>query len=505
MKEKRQRTKKRNDKYNNSSCDNTMTFQECELAVLRQSVDTIEEEQGRRIVQNDDVKKILEIVEKFIVTKKLVCYGGTAINNILPKNAQFYDKSVDLPDYDFFSPNALENAKELADIYYKEGYTDVEAKAGVHMGTFKVFVNFIPIADITQLVDPLYKSIYKDSIMIAGIRYAPPDYLRMGMYLELSRPNGDISRWEKVFKRLTLLNTHYPMNSGNCHQIDLQRDLDSNKEQSEQLYTIARDTLIAQGVVFFGGYASSLYSKYTSKLEKQELKKIPDFDVITEDINRTAIILKEQLTREGFKNVKTVANKAIGEIIPESIEVLVGEETIAMLYSPIACHNYNILQIGNNKVNVATIDTILSFYLSFIYLDSIFHKERVLCMAKYLFDLEQKTRLNQRGLLKRFSMNCYGKQTTLEDMRSEKSDKFKELKNNRDSKEYEMWFLRYVPQSIFEKKQNKLLIKEKEKEKKRVSRIKSKTAKESDMSKSKRSTKKKNPIAKLFNKLRGSD
>ena len=47
-------------------------------------------------------------------------------------------------------------------------------------------------------------------------------------------------------------------------------------------------------------------------------------------------------------------------------------------------------------------------------------------------------------------MNCYGKQKTLEDLRSEKNDKFKEFterKLDRESKEYNMWFLKYVPKS----------------------------------------------------------
>ncbi len=50
--------------------------------------------------------------------------------------------------------------------------------------------------------------------MVNGIRYAPPNFLRMNMYLELSRPAGDVSRWEKVFKRrvtteyLTLTNAY---------------------------------------------------------------------------------------------------------------------------------------------------------------------------------------------------------------------------------------------------------------------------------------------------------
>ena len=98
-----------------------------------------------------------------------MCYGGTAINNILPEEDQFYDKSVEIPDYDFYSPDALKHAKKLADIYFKAGYTEVEAKAGQHPGTFKVFVNFIPVADITQMDPVLYRRVKKKAIMVDGI------------------------------------------------------------------------------------------------------------------------------------------------------------------------------------------------------------------------------------------------------------------------------------------------------------------------------------------------
>ena len=62
-----------------------------------------------------------------------------------------------------------------------------------------------------------------DLIVKKGIRYAPPDFLRMSMYLELSRPDGDVSRWEKVQKRLVLLNTHYPLKGYDCDKIEYQR------------------------------------------------------------------------------------------------------------------------------------------------------------------------------------------------------------------------------------------------------------------------------------------
>ena len=142
------------------SCDKTMTFEECELAVLRSAVDKMEKKSGSKMINDPDIQDIIRIVEDFLKVTKRICYGGTAINNILPLEDQFYDKSVELPDYDFFSPEPLKDAKKLADIYYKKGYTEVEAKSGMHAGTFKVYVNFIPIADITYLVPELYRNIH---------------------------------------------------------------------------------------------------------------------------------------------------------------------------------------------------------------------------------------------------------------------------------------------------------------------------------------------------------
>ena len=170
-----------------------LSFSDCELAILRMSVDKAEEKLGRRLIQSEELKKIISIVENFIKKKNLICYGGTAINNILPQEDQFYNKDIEIPDYDFFTPHALEDAKELADTYYKEGFTDVEAKSGQHHGTYKVFVNYIPVADLTQLPKEIYNSIKKEAIRVAGILYAPPNFLRMSMYLELSRPDGDTS------------------------------------------------------------------------------------------------------------------------------------------------------------------------------------------------------------------------------------------------------------------------------------------------------------------------
>ncbi len=448
----KQRSKGLFKKYKSAQCSDDMTFQDCELAILRHAVDENEKVSGQKLVSGDEIKKMIKIVEDFLSRKKQICYGGTAINNILPKYAQFYNRDFEIPDYDFFSPNALEDAKELTDIFYKEGYTDVEAKSGVHHGTYKVFVNFIPMADITHIHRQLYDALLKDAISVAGIKYAPANFLRMSMYLELSRPAGDISRWEKVLKRLTLLNKFYPLKTEhNCSTIDFQRKMSENAEQSEEIYFIVRNSLIELGVVFFGGYASSLYSKYMPNEHKQSINKIPDFDVLSEDPEKTALIVQERLADAGLKNVKQIHHEAIGEIVPEHIEIRYGKELLAFIYKPIACHNYNTIQVGDQEINVATTDTILSFYLAFLYAGAdYFYRDRILCMAQFLFEVQEKSRLSQNGLLQRFGSTCLGKQETLESIRANKAAKFAELQGKKGTHEYEEWFLKYSPSQTSE-------------------------------------------------------
>ncbi len=614
----------------NHSGDNKVSFEEKELDILRDAVDLVEKRKGEKVIQDPKVQEIISIVEKFIADKKLVCYGGTAINNILPEDAQFYNKDIELPDYDFYSDNALDHAKELADIYYKAGYEDVEAKSGVHHGTYKVFVNFTGIADITNMEPALFNAISRDAIVKKDIRYAPPDFLRMAMYLELSRPDGDVSRWEKVQKRLTLLNTHYPLKGYDCDKIEYQRGFDGatasntgevsisktrsrsrsksktqsvstasasrtrtvkrgggggsikalkrkavsqiikkyrgldaymkhlyhavssheeiigdfkysieedklthryrliaiyerlfgkddefvlysmkakvldadatlspdpgkskprshktkkkadtedtdDKEEEEysvnkshvsyssnrekeltetDIYNIVRDVFIKNRAVFFGGYANILYSRYMPKHQRRIVQKTPDFDILSEDPRELCEEVVRELTAHKYTGVKYTKHAGVGEVISEHYDIRVGDEVIAFLYKPLACHSYNTIRIdsgeggksGDVTIRIATIDTMLSFYLAFIYADRVYYDiNRILCMSQFLFDVQQHNRLKQTGLLRRFSINCYGKQPTLESMRFEKTEKYEELKGKRDSREFEEWFLRYIP------------------------------------------------------------
>lgn len=428
-------------------CDKKIPFHECELSILRNAVDKAEDIKGYQMANSPEIKAIIEVVEKFIIDKKLVCYGGTAINNILPEKDQFYDKEKEIPDYDFLSPNALEHAKLLANKYYKLGYTEVEAKAGVHYGTYKVFVNYIPIADITQTNASMFKLLRKKAVKVQNILYLPPDMLRLNMYLELSRPAGDISRWEKVLKRLTLLNKNYPLISKDCNYNYFARKMETKKETNDDLFLMVRDSLIKSDVVFFGGYASNVFSKYMKAKNAKRIKQNPDFDVLSINAEEHANKLVSHLKNKNVENVTIIKHPKLDEYIPNHFEIKVGKDTIAFIYQTIACYSYNTIDIENVKVKIATIDTMLSLYLAFIYANRDYYdNNRILCMANFLFKIQQKNRLAQKGPLKRFTINCYGTQHTKESIKMEKNKKFEELKNERGTIKWDRWFLNYKPQ-----------------------------------------------------------
>ena len=446
---------------------------EKEIEILRNAVDKAEKNTAKKIANSPSIKEIVEIVENFLKKKKLICYGGTAINNILPKYDRFYDKQFDIPDYDFFSTDAINDAKELADLYISNGLNEVEAKSGIHIGTYKIFVNFIPIADITQMDKTIYNSLEKDKIVIDGISYAPPNFLRMSSYLELSRPAGDISRWEKILKRLILLNKHFPLNATDCNIKNFIRKFENkNNKNLDIIYNTLRNSIIKQGLVFFGGYAIYTYSKYLSSQERKFIMKHPDFDVLSEDPELSSKLIVEDLKQNNIKDVTINKKSGIGEIIAPHYEIKIGYDTVLFIYEPLACHSYNTIKINNNSVKIATIDTMLSFYLAFIYANRPYYdNKRILCMSDYLFRVQARNRLKQKGVLKRFSTTCYGKQKTLTTIRAEKAIKFKELKDKKNTEEYEKYFFRYFPK---EKKTRK---KKTDKTKKKTDKTKKKTDK----------------------------
>jgi len=439
----------KSDKYKLSTkiTSNNNTNEKIE-EIIEKAVEEIEYIQGKSLVNSPTIKKILDILENFIKSKKLIIYGGTAVNNILPKKFQFYDKTIELPDYDMYSTNALEDAKELADIYFKNGFEFVEAKSGFHFGTYKVFVNFFGIADITNIDQQIFNNISKEAIIIQGIRYCPVNFLKMGMYYELSKPKGDVSRWEKVYTRLNILNSVYPPKYIDKKCINYTRKEIIEKNKYKHISNSIFHILSNYDVVFIGLKAIMMISKQSTK-NIEFLSNASSYDILCYNPMKILKDVKVELEKKfGLKNIKIEKKHNIGEILPNHYFLLIDNTILIFAYQENACYSYNTVKINKKTYKIGTIDTVLYFYYAFLYVNKPYYdKKRLLCLANLLFEIQKEDILKQTGLLKRFVPTCYGNEKTLEDAKKEKYEKKQELLKNEDKEELRKMFFKYDPKN----------------------------------------------------------
>ena len=353
---------------------------------------------------NPELLRSLAVVANFIRRKGRVCYGGTAMNEILPDSQKFYDPEVDLPDYDFFTPDVEGDTKELVDELQRAGFKDVYNKVGIHEGTKKILVNFSFVADISNIERGVFQTLAQRAVRKNGILYTDPDSLRSMMYLELSRPRGMVTRWEKVFERLELINEQFPVKS--CPG----GSWTGSKVPAavvKQMY----EFLLDENRVLCSGPLEALYAHGIQKGDAK-LKAVAGGPVIflSPDIRADAKSLVTRMT-----DTEVYFHKAKGDFIPERMEIRMKGMPVAIAIADTACHAFYSVPVADDGrvMLVASLELIISLYLSL----AIFTKQHrghfdgnPFCRVRKFIQLSHKNYMSKNGQLPAFSTNCKGYQ-----------------------------------------------------------------------------------------------
>jgi len=387
---------------------------------------------------NPEIKEILKIVEEFLKKKKVLCYGGTAINNLLPSEDRFYDPLYDIPDYDFYSMEPQLHALELADKFYSVGFRAIEVKPGAHIMTFKVFVNYTGVADITYLEPPIFEKLWKEDFHKEGIHYVSPNFLRMSMYLELSRPRGDVSRWSKVYKRLLLLNKHYPIKcipeEGGFTTIS-----DGEREKMEHF-------LESRNIVLLGIHAADFHSK-----KKTNVWQVP-IDILVEPDKFEKTI--QDLSEIFGEGIESVNRPYYAELLPEHTDIIYKDSKLLLvrIFKSFACHSYHKVR----DIRVASIPTLLQFFFAFVYASSHFlegfDENRIICICQRLVDLAHSEGKRRFELLT--PLDCIGHQESLIEIKSNKGTLYD--RTPKGSLDFLRLFFSYKPGSYSKTQKQKL-------------------------------------------------
>lgn len=381
---------------------------------LKQIVEELELENDKKIATDPLTLASLGVVKDFLQNHKVLCYGGTAINNLLPPEDRFYNPEKDVPDYDFFSKTPQEHAMMVANKLKGIGIKNIEVKPGIHLGTFKVFADFEGVADITLLEPEIFDRLWDASLEKEKIHYVPPNFLRMSMYLELSRPRGDVSRWEKVYARLQLLNKHYP--------IECPVETQEHEPASAKEIKRAMKLLTQENVILLSATASEthLRKKWTLPIG----------------------LLATKETIEKITKGKKVEKVEGNEILPP-LYYLMDEDGVSRIrfYETTACHSYHTTKDG---IKVASIPTTLQFFFAYVYSKATEQNiSSILCIAQRLVDLANEKPKRRFAILT--PKDCLGKQDTIIDMRKHKSTLYEKLSKQKTSAEFLKYFFTYNP------------------------------------------------------------
>jgi hypothetical protein len=397
---------------------------------IAKMVKDLESENNRVAAKDPGTITSLAVVKNFLKNNRVLCYGGTAINNLLPKKDQFYNPEEDVPDYDFFSKTPQAHSVTIANQLRKEGIAAVEVKPGMHLGTFKVFADFTGVADITHLDEEIFDRLWEQAEVRQGIHYVPVNFLRMSMYLELSRPHGDVSRWEKVYSRLELLNKAYPTS---CNKKDAKQHEELTDEQQKGVLKLLKN----EDVVLLSVSAAEIH------LNKNWTTPIG--------------LLAERETIERLTKGEKVEINEENDILPRRTSVLSedGTKSLFRFYETTACHSYHEME---NGVRVASIPTTLQFFFAYLYSGA--QEENVasvLCIAQRLVDVANTKSKRRFEILT--PKECIGVQETFVEMKRHKAELFEDLGKDRSSKKFLEYFFTYNPDDASSKKKAKSALK----------------------------------------------
>ena len=377
---------------------------------LKQVVQQAQKKIDLESAQNPELRRAIHIVESFLKRSGRVCYGGQAINVQLPAKHQFYNLETSLPDYDFFSPDEKVDTDKIIGELREAGFDEISKRVGIHEGTVKLYVNYMPIADITQIDSDFYNKIHEKSVIVNGIRYADSIFLRMMAYLELSRPRGMLSRWDKVFERLSLLDAAQPLHR--CKGTDKMHILEN--EKSAELRATLIQYVLKNNRVFMGADIHALYQtsgpgRTANSRMKFLLQGHSPTVFMSSDAALDANILSEDL------NLKAKDIFGYQNILPPMIALYKGDLLVCLIVQEEACHSFVILPLTKGReMRMASLDTLLTFLIGLYYRDEsiIMTTQSLLCWIRYYIDVSTRYRLRPTTMVPLFPVECSGYQTT---------------------------------------------------------------------------------------------
>ena len=396
------------------------------LSSLNDVVEEVQAVESRAKLEK--FESLFEYLKSFMKKRKIVIYGGTAMNMHLPKDNKIYTDD-DFPDFDCFCLNPSKDIEDLANQCNKLNYKYIEIKHAMHDGTYKLYVDFEPIVDFTKVSKKVHDMVFHNAKLIDDYYVTNVKHLKSAAYLELAIPKSSIFRWTKVIQRVKLLEEEFKNNKSAYSTKSIQF-ISFNKKVESSVEKM-KDFVIQNDLVLAGNHAIEYYLG-DMKLEKGIMTKFMItnssgiFQCLSADMKKTADNMKKILEKS-FKKV-TVVENSDGLITPYTslfIEYFDDKYTfekiklnVCTVYSAEG-HCYSYVKDKANDVKIASI----FFILHIMYYSLFANDDRIdrVNVKNILNALTKKINIDH------FNTECYGTEMTMNEIRRQRWDDRKKV------------------------------------------------------------------------------
>jgi len=362
--------------------------------------------------------KSIEVVENFLRKRHRLCYGGQAINAHLPKAYQFYDPEYSVPDYDFFTPSQKSDLLLLVKDLRAAGFVEIYVREGMHEGTFKIYVDYVPVADMTAIDPSLYRILSRREYRMNGISYLDANTLRMMMYLELSRPAGEVSRWGKVYERLVLFNEFAARPP--CRITPMAEHSLSSEQVSFTLSFMVEHQRVFAGADLISFYDHTLRtrtkrSKWVLTTKRPLLFYSPTPEEDAEHLMKAFHQLESVDADHRGKKMRIVSYDSKGvEVLPSMKIIVRGKQPLVFIIRQTACHSYVTFSLDRDRsLPIASMDTLITLYFSLgLIRSAYFDMGSMECAANHVVQLSIQSR-DHSGPFPFISITCKGHQPSV--------------------------------------------------------------------------------------------
>ncbi|KAL8611535.1 hypothetical protein ACOMHN_067560 [Nucella lapillus] len=309
---------------------------------------------------NSTIVSAVSYVRKFIIDRRRILYGGLAIDLALRhKNAQPIYDDEELPDYDFYSPQNVQDAYDLADILFEAGFKNVSAIRAIHTETMRVRVDFVPVADITCIAP----DIKLQTLEYEETLFVHPHFQYLDIHTALSfplnaPPKEDIyNRFEKDVRRFNMLWEHYPFEAKSTTKF----------EPMSFTLPLGDNDVAVTGVLAYAIYHESikqLQDAANIKLAKKTpLEKFIDLEAQLKDGDKWTLnaVGPPSIVRSSYHEKDVVKRSpAVLGIRAPSLQLRNGMVIFLSKYKPLAITP---MRFQGHKVNVVCIQYLLRQFL----------------------------------------------------------------------------------------------------------------------------------------------